>query len=119
MYAKYFKESEFTCHCCGKGAHEMDPNLLHMLDLVREEMGVPLQITSGYRCEQHNQQVGSKPNSAHCKGKAVDVACSSSNLRMVMVCLFVAHGIKRVGIAKTFIHVDVDDTLPQNVMWLY
>jgi hypothetical protein len=40
-------------------------------------------------------------------------------MRMVMVCLFCAHGIKRIGIGKTFIHVDVDDTLPQNVMWLY
>jgi hypothetical protein len=30
-----------------------------------------------------------------------------------------ALGIRRIGIAKTFIHFDLDDTKPPKVAWLY
>ena len=119
MTALYFNDKEFECPCCHKGANLMDATLLHILDTVREELGRPLRLTSAYRCPKHNEEVKGSPNSAHLDGKAVDISCSNSNLRMVLICLFVAHGIKRIGIAKTFIHIDVDDTLPQSVMWLY
>jgi len=119
MMALYFKDTEFNCPCCGKGSELMDPNLIHILDLVREETGRPIHITSAYRCEKHNKEVGGVAESAHTEGKAVDIKCNNSTLRMLYVCLFCAHGIKRLGIGKTFIHIDMDDTLPQNVMWLY
>ena len=51
----------------------MDKNFLQKLDRARDVAGVPFIITSAYRCEQHNKNVGGKPNSAHLRGYAVDI----------------------------------------------
>lgn len=42
------------------------------LERVRGLLGVPIIVTSGYRCEALNAMVRSKPKSAHVKGLAVD-----------------------------------------------
>lgn len=42
------------------------------LEAVRSLLGVPLHISSGYRCLALNAAVGSKPTSAHVKGLAAD-----------------------------------------------
>lgn len=36
---------------------------------------VPLFITSGYRCQRHNADVGGVPNSHHMRGLATDIIC--------------------------------------------
>lgn len=42
------------------------------LELVRELLGAPILITSGYRSPEVNSAIGGSPNSQHCKGEAVD-----------------------------------------------
>lgn len=42
------------------------------MESVRALLGVPLHISSGYRCPALNAAVGSKPTSAHMKGLAAD-----------------------------------------------
>lgn len=42
------------------------------LEEVRELLGVPLIIHSGYRSKEVNQAVGGSRNSQHCRGEAVD-----------------------------------------------
>lgn len=42
------------------------------LELVRELLGAPILITSGYRSPKVNSAIGGSPNSQHCKGEAVD-----------------------------------------------
>jgi hypothetical protein len=42
------------------------------LQPVRNLLGYPLRITSGYRCPAVNQLVGSKPTSQHVRGQAAD-----------------------------------------------
>lgn len=44
----------------------------NLLDPVRERVGVPMIITSGYRCKKVNELVGGVDNSQHMKGEAVD-----------------------------------------------
>lgn len=44
----------------------------NLLDPIRESFGVPMIITSGYRCEKVNKLAGGKVNSQHRKGEAVD-----------------------------------------------
>jgi len=114
---KYFKDSEFACPCCG--ANEMDKTFVERLDLARDIAGVPFVITSGFRCEKHNSEVGGKKDSAHLKGLAVDIKCATSHDRNRMIRAFALMGFKRFGIGKTFIHVDEDPDLPQEVTWLY
>lgn len=46
-----------------------------MLERVREILGSPIFITSGYRCLALNRMLGSKDTSAHLSGRAVDFTC--------------------------------------------
>ena len=115
---KYFSPKEFTCdsvNCFDK----MSPKLLEMLEKARKIAGTPFNITSSWRSEEKNQEVGGKSNSAHLRGLAVDVACPSSFQRLIMLEALIGAGFTRIGVAKTFIHVDCDNELPQEVMWIY
>lgn len=47
---------------------------MDMLQALRDRMGVPLIINSGYRDPEHNKAIGGKPNSYHLKGKAFDIS---------------------------------------------
>lgn len=42
------------------------------MDKIREYLGVPIKVNSGYRCEELNKLVGGVPNSYHVLGLAVD-----------------------------------------------
>lgn len=44
----------------------------HVLDPIRERLGVPVRITSGYRCKALNELVGGKDSSQHLAGCAAD-----------------------------------------------
>lgn len=50
--------------------------LADYLDGVREKLGKPITITSGYRCSLLNNIVGGVPTSQHQKGLAADLVCS-------------------------------------------
>jgi len=98
---------------------EPDPELVLMLEWARQFSEVPFVITSGIRTPEHNREVGGKAKSAHLSGHAVDIACTSSAVRREIVGAVVAAGFDRIGIAKTFVHVDTHPDLPNPVMWLY
>ncbi len=44
----------------------------NVLDPIRERWGVPVRITSGYRCKALNELVGGKDSSQHLAGYAAD-----------------------------------------------
>ena len=115
---KHFKKEEFFCdgvNCFDK----MNTELLMMLDEARIIADCPFKISSSWRSEEHNANVGGKPNSSHLRGKAVDIVCTSSHQRLRILDGLLMAGFTRIGIAKTFIHADCDITLPQDVLWLY
>lgn len=112
-----FYEDEFICKC-GCGAKEIDKELLINLQLARDELGVPMQVTSGLRCKNWNSKVGGSDHSAHLSGKAVDIATNSSRSRYNLVRIMLKF-FKRIGIAKSFIHVDVDYMKTNPVIWTY
>lgn len=49
--------------------------VLTVLQPLRDNWGKPLNLNSGYRCEELNEIVGGKPTSQHRKGEAADVLC--------------------------------------------
>lgn len=68
-----FKASEFACRHCGKlPDNGMDPKLIETLQRIRDYVGVPVTINSGYRCATHNANVGGASNSQHLLGTAAD-----------------------------------------------
>ncbi len=44
-----------------------------ILEPLREKIDKPILITSGYRCPELCEAIGSKPTSQHTKGEAVDI----------------------------------------------
>ena len=53
------------------------------LELVRQALGKPIVITSGYRCPALNARVGGVSTSAHTKGLAVDFRCDYGNPKQI------------------------------------
>lgn len=116
---KYFNYSEFDSPDVQGSGQMMDRKILMMLDIVRENFGKPIHITSGFRTPSHNEAVGGVESSSHLKGLAVDIACDNSIDRYDLLNCLQDVGFKRIGVAKTFIHVDIDPDKTQNVIWTY
>jgi len=75
---EHFMLSEFQCPCCK--TVKLEPELLEKLEKLRLQWG-PLRLTSGYRCERHNAEVGGVRHSLHKKGRAADVVVLYSRQR--------------------------------------
>ena len=116
---KYFTYEEFDSPDVQGSGQMMSKDLILILESVRNELGKPVVITSGYRTEAHNEKVGGKPNSSHLKGLAADIACKDSKYRFELVRELMEHGIDRIGIGNTFIHIDIDDSKSSDVIWTY
>ena len=111
---KYFNLAEFRCKCCGQAI--MDAAFLARLDRARERAGVPMQITSGYRCPRHNAAVGSTSIN-HTSGKAADILAPNGPVRGKILRGLYQAGFRRIGVAKDFIHADITDGVES--CWLY
>lgn len=90
-----------------------------MLDLLRKNVGRPLTITSGVRCEAYNTKVGGVDSSAHVDGLAADIAVGDGHDRFSLISSALTVGFRRIGVAKNFVHLDVDYSKPTNVIWVY
>ena len=120
---KYFTYSEFDSPDEPGSGKNMDKDFLEMLDCAREESGIPFKITSGFRTQAYNKDLikrgyQASPNSAHLKGCAADIACGNSAQRSIMVRALVNVGFTRIGVSKTFLHVD-NDQAKSDAIWLY
>jgi len=116
---RYFELSEFECPCELGSGKKMDIDFLHKLDKARHIAKTPFKINSGYRCQEHNLKVGGRVGSSHLKGLAADIGYNGSRERYVIINALIQVGINRIGIAKTFVHCDVDNSKDINVIWLY
>ena len=108
----------FSCPC-GNCDTKPNPRLPQVLDLVREESGVPMFITSGPRCEAHNMAIGGAKYSEHMDGDGADIACSSSRERFMIINAAISNGINRIGVGKLLIHLGISETNDPMVMWVY
>lgn len=86
-----FKISELThSETANKFRINNTPNMQaldNMLDLIfyvlqplRDQLGKPIIVTSGFRCLRLNQAVGGVPNSQHLEGKAVDIVVNGMTI---------------------------------------
>ena len=116
---KYFKLSEFDCPCEKGSGKKMDKKFLEKLDYARHNAGIPFKINSAYRCEARNTLVGGRVGSSHLKFLAVDIGYFGSRERYLILQSLMQMGITRFGIAKGFIHCDVDKMKDPDVIWLY
>ena len=117
--SKYFSESEFKKCVPSCSERDMDGAFLSLLDEVREKAGIPLILNCAYRSSSWDKSKGRSGNSAHTRGKAVDIRCNASVTRYKIVKAALDCGVRRIGIGRTFVHVDTDETKPQGVIWHY
>lgn len=106
----HFPEEPFGCRC-GCGLDSFDPAMRRILNEVREELGIPLIINCGCRCEGHNAEVGGAPNSAHMVQvdglcHAVDIKCLNDITRGRLLAALWKRGIRRFEASNKHLHVD-------------
>lgn len=105
--SKNFHLSEFTCKCGRCRNQLIGMKMISLLQQVRDKMGVPLYITSAYRCPTHNTNVGGVSNSRHTCGDAIDISISNLNWReLVKVAKEVGFTGIGYGQDRGFIHLD-------------
>lgn len=99
---------------------KLKDELWKLLDDMRDYCGFPFVISSGLRTKEENDKLSkSVEDSAHLTGEAADISCPDSIKRFKMIEACNKFGVKRYGIGKNFIHIDIDKTKPQNVTWHY
>jgi uncharacterized protein YcbK (DUF882 family) len=116
---KHFKPSDFASPDDPDTGQLMNEMLLSIVDQLQDRLQFPLKINSGFRTKEHNEKVGGSANSAHLRGYAVDIAAKSGREKYYIVREALRLGINRIGIGKTYVHLDIDPLLPQNVVWTY
>lgn len=116
---RYFTYDEFDSPDLPGSGEFMQQEFLDLLDDARDIAGVPFIINSGFRTEGHNRAVGGKETSSHLTGWAADIRATTSNRRYLVIAALCEVGFTRIGVADTFVHVDLDPSKAQNVMWLY
>ena len=83
MITPNFSFHEMACKC-GCGRHEMDGEFMRMLQTLRDEMQGPLRVSSGFRCEDHNEMVSTTGRTGpHTQARASDILISEERA-MVM-----------------------------------
>lgn len=110
--SKYFTEAEFACKCdrcagLNNTGGGMDPRLLDVLDRIRERVGQPIYVLSGYRCPEHNEEVGGQPNSLHMQSCAADITYDDINVAE-LARIAEEEGADGIGTyaSQLFVHVD-------------
>lgn len=115
---KYFKLTEST-----GGGHtfsELHPDFRKFLDDCRGLAGIPFIINSGFRTKSENNALtDAVSDSSHLSGIAADIKCLDSTSRWKIITAAQKLGCKRIGIGKTYVHLDMDILKEQEVIWHY
>lgn len=117
--AKYFTEAEFRRCTPPCSLQDMDQGFMHKLDNARYEAGIPFVLNSAYRPVSWELSKGRSGKGDHPQGRGVDIRCNTSANRMKIIKALLNNGIRRIGIAKTYIHAGDGDGLPKDVIWHY
>ncbi len=117
-YNRYFKDSQFNCKC-GCGLNNMDMQFLYKIAYIRNTLNFPFVITSGSRCQKHNNIIKGSIKSAHLSGQAVDIQVVNSKKRFLLINQLLKLGFNRIGIGKDFIHVDCKNQNGKYNTWVY
>lgn len=115
---KNFSLCEFASKDGSTTPPEVTVNLQELaknLQALRDQLGQPIKINSGYRSPAHNKKVSGAKNSQHLYGKAADIVISGMTPEQVKAqieMLIRAGKMKNggIGLYKTFVHYDIRET---------
>jgi len=116
---RYFTQSDFDkCNPACK-LQEMDHTFMELLDSARHISKIPFIPTSAFRSEIYEKEQGRDGTSSHTKGLAIDLKAEDSRTRFKIINALISIGLTRIGIGENFIHVDMDKSKAQKVIWHY
>lgn len=102
-----FKVREFACSD-GSDPIFIAPELVKILQKIRDHFGKPVNINSAYRTATKNKAVGGATYSQHLYGVAADISISGvSPKKVAAYAETLLPNTGGIGIYKTFTHVDV------------
>ena len=110
-----FSLEEFNCKDGSDIPNELLPNVIELaknLQVLRDYLGKPIHVNSGYRSPKYNAKVGGAKNSQHLKAKASDIVIKGMTPKEVAEAIekLIAEGKMKqggIGIYKTFTHYDI------------
>ena len=113
-----FHLSEFKSKDGAETPCEVKVNLKELalnLQVLRDAVGVPIHINSGYRSPSHNKAVGGAKNSQHLLGKAADIVIQGYtpfDVKAKIESLIAIGKMKQGGLKayNTFTHYDIRGT---------
>jgi len=91
---------------------DVSPELIDRLEDIRADVGGPVRLNSGCRCETHNIAVKGAKHSVHMLGEAADIQVEGGRHRYQVQHSAHIFGLEGIGTARTFIHVDVHKGSP-------
>ena len=105
----HFRVREFHSKHDPSDLVKVDERLLTLLENIRNHVGKPVHLSSGYRSPEYNATLkNASPRSQHCNGKAADIwveGVTPKQIADIAECYLGSSG--GIGIYKTFTHVDV------------
>lgn len=112
---KNFTREEFDCNDGTVIPQKYMGNVTELaanLQVLRDEIGEPVHVNSGYRHTAYNKKVGGKPASKHLTASAGDITAKSytpRQLAAVIERLIKAGKMKQggIGIYPGFVHYDI------------
>ena len=110
-----FSLHEFSCRDGTAVPEEFMKNvqlLAENLQVLRDEIGVPIRVISGYRSPKYNKRIGGARRSQHMLAKAADIVISGMNppeIKEIIECLIKCGKMHSggLGLYTTFTHYDV------------
>ncbi len=119
---KNFNIDEFKCKDGTSVPDEYLSNvelLAKNLQVLRDKVGLPIIIISGYRSPEYNKKIGGAKRSQHMLAKAADIiikGMSSTEVKNVIISLIKSGEMHPggIGLYQTFTHYDVRG---QNRRW--
>lgn len=117
-------DPKLLCTCGHKDCDKrsVDQDSLDKLQLIRDDLGQSMTVTSGGRCANHPNEKNKLQAGDHRLCKAVDIACSRDQLETKLKVLAGRHGATRVagGAYCGFVHIAFTDTDRTDVpTWSY
>lgn len=111
---KDFSISEVRCKCADCALSNDNPvvptlEVMLLLQGVRDDLGIPLTIDAGVRCEKHNTALGGAKDSRHLPQyrDGIDIGVVDSILRYRITKSLVARNCRFIEVCPNHIHLDM------------
>lgn len=113
-----FNIAEFQCHDGTPVPDEYEYNVMILADnlqVLRDYLGEPVKLNSGYRTPEYNKKIGGKPASKHMRAQAADITVKSKSpkqLHSIIEKLIAQKKMKQggLGLYPGFVHYDIRGT---------